>query len=168
MEKITKAIKTRGSTVILRSAIAVIGLIVLAICAFALPPAWAASAEEFPSYSYVGYGVLTALYIAAIPFFIALVQAMKLLRYIDKNEAFSMSSVKALKIISHCGIAISVVFTAAIPFFYVWGDREDAPGLIVIGMFLIVAPITVSVFASVMQRLLSDVIRIKSENDLTV
>ena len=41
------------------------------------------------------------MYVAAIPFFVALYQAFKLLSYIDKNQAFSELSVKALKKIKY-------------------------------------------------------------------
>lgn len=169
MKHVEKAIKTKGSTIILRGALAAIGLAVLAICIFALPPAWVAVPDEFPArYTYVAYGLIAALYAAAIPFFVALLQAFRLLNYIDKDKVYSKRSVNALRNIAYCGVAISVVFAAAFPLFFTWGEQEDAPGLIVIGMFMVVAPLIVSVFSGVLQRLLHEAIMIKSENDLTV
>ncbi len=41
--------------------------------------------------------ILIGMFVPAIPFFIALYQALKLLNYIDKNEAFSGLSIRALK-----------------------------------------------------------------------
>jgi hypothetical protein len=103
-----------------------------------------------------------------VPFFVALLQSLKLLGYIDAGEAFSNLSVAALKVIAWCGVAISVIFAASLPFFYHWAQRADAPGLIVMGTILSCAAFTVTVFAAVMQRLLRQAIDMKQENDLTV
>jgi hypothetical protein len=158
----------RGSTIFLRAAVFAIGAAVLAICIFALPATWRAVADEYPDITYVFYSILSALYIAAVPFFIALHQALRLLGYIDKNKAFSELSVRALRRIAYCGVSIGAIFTAILPLLYVWAQNDDAPGLILIGMILVGASLTVAVFAAVMQRLLREAIYIKSENDLTV
>ncbi|MGV2488281.1 UNVERIFIED_CONTAM: DUF2975 domain-containing protein, partial [Bacillus mycoides] len=52
--------------------------------------------------------------------------------------------------------------------FYLVAERDDAPGIIILGMLLIFASMVIAVFAAVLQRLLKDAIDIKSENDLTV
>ena len=157
----------RGSTFFLRGAVLALGAAVLAICIFALPAIWVTIGKEYPHTS-APYGVVAAMYVAAVPFFVALYQTLRLLNYIDKNIAFSGLSVDALKAIKYCAVAVSVVFAASMPFFYIWGDRDDAPGLIVIGMILTAAPVVVAVFAAVLQRLLHQAIAIKKENDLTV
>ena len=52
--------------------------------------------------------------------------------------------------------------------FSILWQRDDAPGIIIIGMIMIFASMVIAVFAAVLQRLLKDAIDIKSENDLTV
>lgn len=158
----------RGSTMFLRLAIMAIGAAVLAVCLFALPSLWMHVADEYPNHTYVFYGILSALYVATVPFFLALRQSLKLLSYIESNKAFSKLSAAALKQIAYCGVAIAVVFTAVMPLIYMWAEGDDAPGLILIWAALIGASLTVSVFAAVVQRLLGEVIAMKSENDLTV
>lgn len=158
----------RGSTFFLRGAVIAIGLVVLALCVFALPAIWRAVPGEYPNHAYVFYCVLIAFYAAAVPFFAALFQAMRLLSYIDANKAFSKLSVKALKRIAYCALAISAVFVANLPFMYIWAENDDAPGLVIVGMFMVLAPFTVAVFAALLQRLFQQAIAIKSENDLTV
>ncbi|MDR4346565.1 DUF2975 domain-containing protein, partial [Bacillus anthracis] len=108
------------------------------------------------------------LYATAIPYYFALYQTFKLLNYIDKNNAFSELSVKALKNIKYSALAISVLYVLGMPLFYLVAERDDAPGIIVIGMIIIFASMVIAVFAAVLQRLLKDAIDIKSENDLTV
>jgi hypothetical protein len=108
------------------------------------------------------------LYASAIPFYIALYQALQLLSYIDKSKAFSELSVRALKNIKNCAITISVLYALGMPLFCLVADKDDAPGIIVIGMVMIFASMVIAVFAAVLQKLLKEAIDIKSENDLTV
>jgi hypothetical protein len=108
------------------------------------------------------------MYISAVPFYFALYQAFKLLCYIDKNKAFSQISVKALKNIKYCAITISALYLVIMPFVYLVAEKDDAPGLIIIGMVPIFASMVIAVFAAVLQKLLKEAIDIKSENDLTV
>jgi biotin transporter BioY len=108
------------------------------------------------------------LYGAALPFYIALYQAFKLLGYIDQNKAFSDTSVQVLKNIKNCAVAISAMFVIGMPLFYLMAERDDAPGIIVIGMIIILASMVIAVFAAVLQKLLNEAIELKSENDLTV
>lgn len=170
--KTTKALKTtlvhKGSTFFLKAAIIAIGVVVLALCIFALPATWRAVPGEYPGIDYVFYVILTAMYTAAIPFFFALHQGLLLLNYIDKDKAFSDLSVRALGRIAWCGGVISLLFAACLPFFYIWANKDDAPGLIIICMVMVLAPFAVTVLAGVFRRLLREAIAVKSENDLTV
>lgn len=158
----------RGSTLFLKIAVFVIGTPILALCIFGLP--WLAGevAEMHPEWEYWLYLVLTGVYATAVAFFIALYQTFKLLNYIDKNNAFSQISVRALRNIKNCAITIGVLYVAGLPLFYCMAEVDDAPGIIVIGMVIIFASMVIAVFAAVLQRLLQEAINIKSENDLTV
>ncbi|WP_230321417.1 DUF2975 domain-containing protein [Planococcus salinarum] len=122
---------------------------------------------NLPELENLQYPLLIGMYIGMIPFFIALYQSLKLLDYVDRNEAFSTLSVKALKTIKHCAIAIVIVYILEMPFLYLLTLADDAPG-IVIGLFVIFASLIVAVFAAILQKLLQEAIRIKAENDLTV
>ena len=112
--------------------------------------------------------VLIVMGVAAIPFFYALHQGLKLLGYIDTNTAFSELSVTAIKNIKQCAFTISVLYAVAMPYIIYVADKDDAPGAVVMGLVFIVAPLIICVFAAVLQRLLQSAIDIKSENDLTV
>jgi hypothetical protein len=46
--------------------------------------------------------------------------------------------------------------------------KIDPPSFMPIGLVIIFASIVIAVFAAVLQRLLQEVIHIKSENDLTI
>jgi hypothetical protein len=152
----------RGSTFILRAVVIILGLIVLALCLFLLPSA--INSEEVGGYR----PILLGLYVPAIPFFFALYQTMRLLSYIDKNNPFSSLSIKGLKYIKYCALVISALFAAGMPYVFIVADRDDAPGVIVLGLVIIFASGVIATAAGVLQALVQNAVDIKSENDLTV
>ncbi|PZD95900.1 DUF2975 domain-containing protein [Paenibacillus sambharensis] len=158
----------RGTTLFLKAAVIIIGIPVLALCIFVVPEIAEFAAELYPDHQYLKILVLLVMYAAAIPFYFALYQAFKLLNYIDRNQAFSELSVRVLKKIKYCAFTISGLYAAGMPLFYLIAEKDDAPGIIVIGMVLVFASMVIGVFAAVLQRLLQEAIDIKSENDLTV
>lgn len=152
----------RGSTLFLKGVIFIIGGIVLALCIYVLP-------RTIGSIDMGGYDpILMGMYVPAIPFFIALYQALRLLSFIDKNNAFSDLSVKALKYIKYCAMTISVLYIAGMPYIVYVADQDDAPGVVAIGLVIIFASCVIATFAAVLQKLLQNVLDIKSENELTV
>ncbi|EOO18255.1 MULTISPECIES: DUF2975 domain-containing protein [Bacillus cereus group] len=158
----------QGSTLFLKTAIILIGIPVLALCIFLVPNIGKYAAELFPDIAFIKYLVLINLYATVVPFYFALYQAFKLVSFIDKGNAFSKLSVRALKKIKNCAVTISILYVVGMPLFYLVAERDDAPGIIILGMLLIFASMIIAVFAAVLQRLLKDAIDIKSENDLTV
>ncbi len=151
-----------ASTLFLKLVIYFMGLAALALCLVGLP-------YTIGSFDPGGYDpILVGMYGPAIPFFIALYQGLKLLGFIDKNTAFSQVSVKALKTIKYCGIAISAMYAVGMPYIVMVADKDDAPGVVLIGLIIISASIVIAVFAAVLQKLIQNGLDIKSENDLTV
>jgi hypothetical protein len=161
----------KGSTLFLKVAVIFIGLPVLALCLFVLPQI-AAEANEAAArgsdLAFTVYAILMIMYISAVPFYFALYQSFNLLTYIDRNQAFSDFSVTALKKIKNSAIIISGLYVVALPFVYVLAEVDDAPGLILIGMGMVFAPLVIAVFAAVLQKLLKEAIDYKEENDLIV
>jgi hypothetical protein len=156
----------RGSTLFLRMALILLGVPVLALGIFGLT--WLPKHPFNADFDHILYPIIVGMYASVIPFFGALYQAFKLLNYIDKNQAFSELSVKALQTIKFCAIAFSGLYVVVLPFVYIVAEIDDAPGLILMGMVPTFASLVIAVFAAVLQRLLQEAIDIKSENDLTV
>ena len=156
----------RGSTLFLRIAVILMGIPVLALCIFGVYQL--ANNPANPDYAHILYPILIGMYVSAIPFFIALYQAFKLLNYIDKNQSFSELYITSLKNIKFCAITISSLYVVILPFVFLVADLDDAPGLVIVGMVPVFASMVIAVFAAVLQKLLQEAIHIKSENDLTV
>ena len=152
----------RGSTIFLRGVIATIAVGVLALCVVALP---AGIGSDNTGYY---RPILLGLYVPAIPFFFALYQSLKLLDLIDRNSAFTNAATAALKKIKYCALAISGLFILGMPYIYYAADRDDAPGVVLIGLIIVGASFVIATFAAVLQKVLQNAIDIKAENDLTV
>lgn len=150
-----------GSTLFLKSVIYVIGLAVLGLCIILLGVSLSGNAGMF-------LPVVAVMLLAALPFFFALYQGLLLLRYIEKNTAFSELSVQAIRKIKYCAFTISVLYAAAMPLIIYVAEKDDAPGAVLIGLIFIFAPLVTGVFAAVLEKLFRTAIEIKSENDLTV
>lgn len=156
----------KGSTFILKGAVAIMGLVVLALCGVII---YTLISEGLPTpqYRFLLLSIITCIFASTIPFYIALFQALKLLGYIDNGTAFSELSIIALKKIKYCAVAISIMYAICEPFVFMVADMDDAPGLVLFGTIPVFASFVIAVFAALLQRLLSDAIAIKSENELT-
>jgi len=158
----------KRETLFLKITVILMGIPVLALCIFLVPALGNVAAKLLPEFAFIKYLVSLVFYASAIPFYFALYQAFNLLRYIDKNEAFSELSVKALKKIKYCAITISSLHVLVLPLFYIFAEKDDAPGVIFVGLVVPFASLVIAVFAAVLQKLLKTAIDIKSENDLTI
>ena len=156
----------RGSTSFLKLAVFLLGIPVLTLGILGLT--WLPTHAANPDYAEMLYPIVTIMYASAAPYFYALYQALRLLNYIDKNNAFSEDSVVALKWIKYCAITISCLYVIALPFVFFVADLDDAPGLILIGMVPMFASIVIAVFAAVLQKLLKEAIELKDENEHTI
>lgn len=154
----------RGSTYVLRAAIWLIGAAVLASCVVALPRLIASELAGDFDYGWIFVG----MYVPAIPFFFALLQAMRLLNYIDKNEAFTPRSVIAFRNIKYSALIISGLYAAGMPYVFYVADRDDAPGVAALGFVIIFASFVIATAAAVFQRLVQNAVDLKAENELTV
>ncbi|HEY4526658.1 MAG TPA: DUF2975 domain-containing protein [Candidatus Paceibacterota bacterium] len=151
----------QGSTLFLRTVIYLIGLAVLGICIIIAGVSISGNAGMY-------LPLLLLMGVAAVPFFLGLFQALLLLSYIGKNTAFSDLSVAAIKNIKYCAFTISVLYAAGMPYIIYVADKDDAPGVVAMGLVFIFAPLVSGVFAAVLEKLLQNALAIKSENDLTV
>lgn len=156
----------QGSTLFLKVVLFCMGIPVLAICVAGAVQLVRNPAN--PEYAPLLYPAVVLIYITVIPFIMALVQSFSLLGLIDRQEAFSDRSVTILKKIKRYALSVSVLYVAAFPFVFMVADKDDAPGLILVGLVPIFASVVIAVFAAVLQKLLREAIFIKTENDLTV
>ena len=156
----------RGSTIFLQVVIALLGVGVLALLLWE-PQVEGRNVNATLFEIYFKDPFLAYAYIGSIPFFVALYQAFKLLGYIRRNEIFSQRSVRALRTIKYCALAI-IGFVAVSVIFMISGDRDDRPAGVFMRILITFPSIVVAIAAAVFEQILQNAVDIKSENDLTV
>jgi hypothetical protein len=157
----------KGSTIFLQVVIMLIGIVALGIMIrFPLTEGRAANLDIFSIY---WDPVIAYMYVASTPFFFALYQAFKLLGFIGQNKVFSLSSVKALRTIKYCAIAIAGFIVVGITgLVLTHSGEDDYAGPVSLGIITTFISIVIATAAAVFEKLLQKAVDIKSENDLTV
>jgi len=162
---IVRCSMNRGSTIFLRVVISLIAIAAFAVCVFALPPMVVKEAAKTPKTAYIIYSFLVCAYILSIPFFVALYQAFRLLNYIDRNEAFSELSARALRLIKYCATTISILMVGGIAavMAFSFGKGEDIAGIVAMGLLVTFASTVVAAVAAVLQNQVQKGVDLKSE-----
>jgi hypothetical protein len=156
----------RGSTVFLKFAILLIAIAVLVgMIRF---PQTEGRATNLDTISIYTDPLILYAYIASIPFFVALYQAIKLLGYVDANDVFSQPAVKAVRNIKYCAIIIGGFIVLGILYIRFFANGDDPAGPTALGIVTIFTSIVIATAAAIFERLLQNAVDIKSENDLTV
>ena len=158
----------RSSTIFLQVVIVLIGIGALALMLWE-PHLEGRNAHATPFEIYFKDPFLAYAYLASIAFFMALFQAFRLLGYIGQNKVFSLNSVRALRTIKFCAIALVAMIGAAVAYLFIFvRGKDDIAGGVAIGLFMIFVSLVIATAAAVFEKLLQNAVDIKSENDLTV
>ena len=156
----------QSSTLFLKMVISLIGIVTFAgLIWFPQTEGRAANLDLFSIYK---DPLIIYSFLASIPFFVALYHGVKLLGYVDQNQVFSQSAVKAVRTIKYCAITLSGFIVVGLLYIRLFAQGEDAAGPTALGMFTTFACIVIATAAAVFERLLQNAVNIKSENDLTV
>lgn len=112
---------------------------------------------------------LAYAYVASIPFFMALYQAFKVLGYVRQNMTFSPASVKALRTIRYCAIAIICFVVASVIFIFpIAVEDDDRPAGVFMRVLITFASLVIATSAGMFEKILQDALDTKSVKDLTV
>ena len=156
----------RCSTIFLQIVIVLIGIGALALMLWE-PHIEGRNTHATPFEIYFKDPFLAYVYTTSIAFFVALYQAFKVLGYVRQNKTFSQATVKALRTIKYCAIAI-IVFVAVSGIFIMFADKDDRPAGVFMRILIAFPSIVVATAAAMFERILQNAVDIKSENDLTV
>jgi hypothetical protein len=111
---------------------------------------------------------LAYAYVASVPFFVALYQALKVVGYAGKGEIFSRPAVHALRMIRFCAIAVVAFVAAAEAYIVMLSNSDDPSGGIAVGVLIAFGSTVVAAAAAIGERIAQHGVDLKSENDLTV
>jgi hypothetical protein len=158
----------RGSIIFLQLVIVFIGIGALALMLWE-PHLEGRNAHATLYEIYFKDPFLAYAYLASIAFFVALFQAFTLLGYIGQNKVFSLDSVRALRTIKYCAMALVAMIGAAVAYLFIAvRGKDDIAGGVAMGVVMIFVSAVIATAAAVFERLLQNAVDIKSENDLTV
>jgi hypothetical protein len=94
--------------------------------------------------------ILGYAYLASIPFFVALYQAFTILGYTRQNKAFSQATVKALRTIRLCALAI-IGFIAVGELFIMLSNSDDRAAGSFIGIVITFGSVVVATAAAMFE-----------------
>lgn len=158
----------RGATIFLQIVIALIGLGILAFLIF-MPQFEGRNVNSTQFEVYFKDPFLSYIYLASVPFFVGVYQAIKMLGLVRRDEIFSTPAVRSLKIIKICAIITALFFVGAEAYIFVFvRGTDDVAGGVMMGLFVIVVCCVIAAAAAVFERILQNAVDIKAENDLTV
>jgi hypothetical protein len=158
----------RGATFFLQAVILIIGI---GVFTFLL---WEPNLEGRNVHStlfevYFKDPFLAYIYLAFVPFFVALYQGFKLLGYARRDEIFRQHSVRALQLIKYCALTTAIFIVGAEVYIFIFvRGTDDVAGGVMMGLFIIVVSAIIAAAAGVFERVLQKAVDLKSENDLTV
>jgi hypothetical protein len=140
------------TTFFLKLALFLIVIPILSFFIFMLPGVTTGLTQVIEVSPYLQYFGFIGLYGAVTPFLVAVYQTIKLLININKDKAFSELSLKALKNIKYCAITISALYVLGMPLLFLMADADDAPGIILFVLIVILAGGVTAAFATVIEK----------------
>jgi hypothetical protein len=96
---------------------------------------------------------LAYVYVASVPFFVALFKIFKALRFIEQNKTLSYETQKATKGIRYCSYAM-IAFAAVGEVFILLSESDDKAGGVFMGILVIIGSLIIGVLATVFERIL--------------
>jgi hypothetical protein len=157
----------KNSTVFLR-----VCIVLVAVIALTLMVVFPRTEGRAANLDWVGIytdPLIIYMYIATIPFFVALYQAGKLLGLIDRSRVFSLTGVKAVRTIKYCAMWIITFIAASTGYLFITQrGKDDIAGGVAMGILIMLISAVVASAAAVFERLLHHAVDMKAENDLTV
>jgi len=98
---------------------------------------------------------LAYIYLAFVPFFVALYQGFKILGYARKGEIFLEHSVRAVRIIKYCALTTAIFILGAEAYLFIFmRNKDDIAGGVMMGLFVILVSAIIATSAAVFERIL--------------
>ena len=158
----------RTSTIFLQLVIVLIGIGVLALLLWE-PQVEGRNVHATQFEIYFKDPFLAYIYLAFVPFFVALYQAFKIFGYAQRNEIFYRHSVRALRIIKYCALTTAIFILGAVAYLFIFmRGKDDIAGGVAMGAFIIFVSAIIATAAAVFERKFQNAVDIESENDLSV
>ena len=109
------------------------------------------------------------VYLSSIAFYLALLELVKLLKYIGEDRLFSITSIAAIKKIKFCSFFICIFIVLGAIYIRFFHHPEDDPaGFMALSILLILIFTAVGAATAVFEKIIQKAVNMKQENDLTI
>src|SRR6185295_6838895 len=106
---------------------------------------------------------LAYIYLAFVPFFVALYQGFKLLGWARRDEVFLQHSVRAVQIIKYCAITTAIFILGAEAYLFIFiRGKDDIAGGVMMGVFIVFVSAVIATAAAMVERKLQNAVDLKS------
>lgn len=160
------------STLLPKVVVYTAGLAAVILCVVLFPELAREEMAGKPQSADVTLPFLAVAYILATPFFVALYQSHKFLRLVDTRNVFSNEAISTLQNIKTCALVFIVfaltTFVGGGFLLRISNPQEDAPPFFMMGFILTFVSVVIIISIAVLQKILTDAVLHKSENDLIV
>ncbi|WP_075491325.1 DUF2975 domain-containing protein [Enterococcus thailandicus] len=109
-----------------------------------------------------------SLYLSAIASLLIIYYMYRMLGLVDNDRAFSAMSLIYVRAIFRLTIMEFIVLIGTVPFVYYIADNDDAPGVMIIGLGMLIIRLAVATFVSIIEKLLKNAIELKLDYELTI
>src|SRR5215510_9313647 len=153
----------RGATTFLQVITVLVGIGVL-ILLLSEPHLEGRNAHATLTQIYFHDPFLAYVYVASIPFFVALYAAFRLLSWVGSpHDAFSERAIRSVRVIKHCAtVTVGLIVVGVVILMFVGDER---PPVAFMGLLATLAFLVIGASAAVFERLLQSVVALKSEHD---
>jgi len=150
----------RSTTMVLQAAVVLIGITALALMLWE-PHLEGRNAHATVFEIYFKDPFLAYAYTASIAFYAALYQAFTLFGYIGRDQAFSPQSVRALRTIKYCAMALVAMIGGAMAYLFIAvRGQDDIAGGVAVGRAMSFLSAVVATTAAVFERRLRNAVEI--------
>jgi len=146
----------RVSTILLQVVVVLVGIGVLAALLWE-PQVEGRNVNATQFEIYFQDPFLAYIYLAFVPFFVALYQVFKMLGYARRDEILSQHSVRALRIIKYCALTTATFILGAVAYLFIFvRGEDDIAGGVAMGVFIIFVSAIIATVAAVFERILKN------------
>lgn len=155
-------------TLSLKVLIFVIGLPIFALGAYFMINVINFAFHLWPDLAYIKTIAYVLLSITALLYIYILLKVSYIVHQYEKHKIFSKITKLHLVHASISALFVSIIYALFLPIFYIAAEIDDAPGFVLIGLFVVVLSFGLSILFWVISNIIKQAIELEEENALVV
>ena len=141
-----------GKVLFLKSALFVLFVPVVVFYIAMTPVVIRNLTEGMNGYDWTMFGIVTTLYLSSVVYAYVLIQGFRLLIQVEKKEVFTKPTLRYLVRVRVASIVVSGMYLVSLPWYFLWAQADDVPGVGLMALILLFAPLVFSVLVRVLEE----------------